>query len=105
VLRQLKIPLIRKPGQGLAINVLVKVDLEHVVENRMGNLHWVMRPDEEAPDFANTCIVRMVKPWNEYVFSNATTPILTETDGCSSFSQNLERVRSLIRPMRNILIV
>lgn len=65
VLRQLQIPLIKKPGQGLAINLLVKVDLEHVVENRRGNLHWVMRPDEESPIFGWSCIVRMVKPWNE----------------------------------------
>jgi hypothetical protein len=36
-----------------------------VVENRMGNLHWVMRPDEEHPLFGWTCVVRMVKPWNE----------------------------------------
>jgi hypothetical protein len=69
-MRQLKIPLIKRPGQGLAINVLAinvlaKVDLQHVVENRMGNLHWVMRPDEEHPVFGWTCIVRMVKPWNE----------------------------------------
>lgn len=65
VLRQLQIPLKKKPGQGLAINVLAKVNLEHVVENRMGNLHWVMRPDEEQPNFGWTAIVRMVKPWNE----------------------------------------
>jgi 2-polyprenyl-6-methoxyphenol hydroxylase-like FAD-dependent oxidoreductase len=65
VMRQLKIPLIKRPGKGLAINVLAKVDLQHVVENRMGNLHWVMRPDEEHPLFGWTCVVRMVKPWNE----------------------------------------
>ncbi|KAH6721692.1 FAD binding domain-containing protein [Leptodontidium sp. MPI-SDFR-AT-0119] len=68
VLRQLKIPLIKKPGQGLAINVLVKVDLSHIVENRVGNLHWVMRPDEENLSFNHTCIVRMVKPWKEWMF-------------------------------------
>ena len=67
MLRQLKIPLIKKPGQGLAINVLVKVDLSHVVDTRRGNLHWVMRPDEEQPDFGWTAVARMVKPWNEYV--------------------------------------
>lgn len=65
IVRQLNIPLIKKPGQGLAINVLVKVDLSHVVENRMGNLHWVMRPDEEHAAFGWSAIVRMVKPWNE----------------------------------------
>ncbi|TVY36253.1 2,4-dichlorophenol 6-monooxygenase [Lachnellula subtilissima] len=68
VLRQLQIPLVKKPGQGLATNVLVKVDLEHVVENRMGNLHWVMQPDVERPAFGWTAIVRMVKPWNEWMF-------------------------------------
>ncbi|KAH6682997.1 FAD binding domain-containing protein [Halenospora varia] len=68
IVRQLNIPLIKKPGQGLAINVLVKVDLSHVVENRMGNLHWVMRPDEEHAAFGWSAIVRMVKPWNEWMF-------------------------------------
>ncbi|KAK5182804.1 hypothetical protein LTR16_010173 [Cryomyces antarcticus] len=67
ILRQLQIPLVKKPGQGLAINVLVKVDLSHVVENRVGNLHWVMQPDEDHPAFGWTGIVRMVRPWNEYV--------------------------------------
>lgn len=66
VLRQLKIPLIKKPGQGLAINVLVKADLNRHVENRVGNLHWVMQPETEHPDFGWTALVRMVKPWSEY---------------------------------------
>lgn len=65
VLRQLKIPLIKKPGQGLAINVLVKADLSHLVESRQGNLHWVMQPDEEHPDFGWIGLVRMIKPWTE----------------------------------------
>ncbi|PQE10674.1 24-dichlorophenol 6-monooxygenase protein [Rutstroemia sp. NJR-2017a BBW] len=65
VLRQLQIPLIRKPGQGLAINVLAKVDLQHVMENRMGNLHWILRPTEEHPAFGWTGLARMVKPWTE----------------------------------------
>lgn len=67
VLRQLKIPLVKKPGQGLATNVLVKVDLSHAIESRMGNLHQIMRPDEEHHPFAWTTLARMVKPWNEYV--------------------------------------
>jgi 2-polyprenyl-6-methoxyphenol hydroxylase-like FAD-dependent oxidoreductase len=68
ILRQLQIPLIKKPGQGLAINILVKVDLSHIVEHRMGNLHWIMRPGEGVPDFGWSAIVRMVKPWNECVY-------------------------------------
>ena len=67
VLRELKIPLIKKPGQGLALNVLVKVDLSDYVEARKGNLHWVFQPEKEYPDFAWSGLIRMVKPWNESV--------------------------------------
>jgi arginine utilization protein RocB len=57
--------LIKKPGQGLAINILAEVDLSHLVEHRKGNLHLVMQPDEEHPPWGWTAIVRMVKPWHE----------------------------------------
>ncbi|KAF7860281.1 hypothetical protein EAF04_008409 [Stromatinia cepivora] len=36
--------------------------------NRMGNLHCIMRPDEEHPAFGWTAIARMAKPWNEWMF-------------------------------------
>ena len=65
VLRQAKIPLIRKTGQGIAMNVLVKVDLSDFVDARKGNLHWVFQPDREYPDIAWAGLIRMVKPWNE----------------------------------------
>ncbi|CAH0051948.1 unnamed protein product [Clonostachys solani] len=68
VVKQLDLPLDRKPGQGLAFNVLVKADLSHLVGHRRGNLHWVMQPDREHPDFGWMGIVRMVKPWNEWIF-------------------------------------
>jgi flavin-dependent dehydrogenase len=64
VLRELKIPLVKKPGQGLALNV--KVDLSDYVEERKGNLHWVFQPERDYPDFAWSGLIRMVKPWNEY---------------------------------------
>lgn len=68
VVKQLGLPLSIKPGQGLAINVLVKADLSHLIEHRRGNLHWVMQPDKEHPEFGWQGIVRMVKPWNEWMF-------------------------------------
>lgn len=68
VVKQLDLPLSIKPGQGLAINVLVKADLSHLVGHRQGNLHWVMQPDKEHPEFGWQGIVRMVKPWNEWMF-------------------------------------
>ncbi|KJZ75782.1 hypothetical protein HIM_04939 [Hirsutella minnesotensis 3608] len=68
VVQQLDLPLDRKPGQGLAYNVLVKTDLSHIIDSRMGNLHWVIQPDREHPDFGCMCVVRMVKPWTEWMF-------------------------------------
>ncbi|KAK6067261.1 2,4-dichlorophenol 6-monooxygenase [Seiridium cupressi] len=68
VVRHLDLPLCAKPGQGVAINVLVKTDLSHLVKHRRGNLHWVMQPDREHPAFGWQGIVRMVKPWNEWMF-------------------------------------
>lgn len=66
VLRQSAIPLNKKPGQGLAMNILVDVDLSDFVEARKGNLHWVFQPEREYPDFAWAGLIRMVKPWNQY---------------------------------------
>lgn len=68
VVRELGIPLIKKPGQGLALNVLVKADLSHVMENRTGNLHWVFQPEKDYPPWCWAAIVRMVKPWKEWMF-------------------------------------
>jgi 2-polyprenyl-6-methoxyphenol hydroxylase-like FAD-dependent oxidoreductase len=68
VMKQLRIPLIAKPGKGLAINVLVKADLSSLVKHRQGNLHWIMQPDKEYCDYGYMAIVRMVKPWHEWMF-------------------------------------
>lgn len=68
VVRELKIPLISKPGQGLALNVFVKADLSHLVENRTGNLHWVFRPEKEHPVWGWAVIIRMVRPWKQWMF-------------------------------------
>ncbi|KPI42581.1 2,4-dichlorophenol 6-monooxygenase [Cyphellophora attinorum] len=68
VIRELGIPLIKKPGQGLALNVLVDVDLSDYVDARKGNLHWVFQPEEEYEDYAWSGLIRMVKPWNQWMF-------------------------------------
>jgi 2-polyprenyl-6-methoxyphenol hydroxylase-like FAD-dependent oxidoreductase len=68
VIRELGIPLIKKPGQGLALNVLLQADLSHLVENRTGNLHWCFTPEKEHPRWGWAAIVRMVRPWDEWMF-------------------------------------
>ena len=67
VVEQLKLPLIKSPGQGTALNILIKADLSHLVSSRMGNLHWILQPDEEMSDVGWIGIVRMVKPWTEWL--------------------------------------
>lgn len=95
VVKQLGLPLSIKDGQGQAINILVRADLSHLVQYRKGNLHWVMQPDKEHPEFGWMGIVRMVKPWNEWMFillpdresSGSATP---------SNEEYLKRVREFI---------
>ena len=64
VIRTLGTEMIKKPGQGLALNVLVEVDLSQSMSSRTGNLHWVFQPEKEYPDYAWSGLIRMVKPWN-----------------------------------------
>ncbi|EXJ63257.1 uncharacterized protein A1O5_11578 [Cladophialophora psammophila CBS 110553] len=95
VVKQLDLPLSVKPGQGMAINVLVKADLSHLVKHRRGNLHWVLQPDRKHPEFGMMGIVRMVKPWNEWMF------ILLPTRDCDphispSKDEYTQRVRDFI---------
>ncbi|KAH6698517.1 2,4-dichlorophenol 6-monooxygenase [Leptodontidium sp. MPI-SDFR-AT-0119] len=68
VLRELKIPLIKKPSQGMAYNVLVRADLSDYIDARKGNLHWFFQPEKEYMDNMITANMRMVKPWHEWMF-------------------------------------
>jgi 2-polyprenyl-6-methoxyphenol hydroxylase-like FAD-dependent oxidoreductase len=68
IVRQLQIPLIRKPGQGVALNILVKADMSQLMKTRTGNLHWVFDPAKVYPEWGWACILRMVKPWYEWMF-------------------------------------
>ncbi len=67
IVKQLDLPLIRRPGQGFAVNVLLEADMAHLMENRMGNLHWILTPDKQHPDYAWIGCWRMVKPWHEWL--------------------------------------
>ncbi|KAF7882770.1 uncharacterized protein EAF02_006133 [Botrytis sinoallii] len=95
VLRQLQIPLIKKPQQGLAINILVKAELRHVMENKMGNLHWVIRPEDKDATFGWNGLIRMVKPWNEWMFILIPSPG-SETNFNPSDEEYLRCVKDMI---------
>ncbi|RFU25148.1 hypothetical protein B7463_g11188, partial [Scytalidium lignicola] len=95
IVKQLNLPLSIKSGQGLAINVLVKADLSHLIKHRQGNLHWVMQPDRDHPDFGWMGIVRMVKPWYEWMFILFPTPDFNPSTEPST-EQYIKRVKDFI---------
>ncbi|KXX81605.1 Phenol 2-monooxygenase [Madurella mycetomatis] len=99
VVRELNIPLIKKPGQGLALNVLVKADMSHLMASRVGNLHWVFRPEEaNPPPWGWAAVVRMVRPWNEWMFIFLAAPgaDLKADDMDASNDEYLARVKQFI---------
>ena len=49
IVKQLGLELQGRQSDNLAIDVLVKADLSHLVEHRKGNLHWLIQPDVEHP--------------------------------------------------------
>jgi 2-polyprenyl-6-methoxyphenol hydroxylase-like FAD-dependent oxidoreductase len=95
IMTQLDLPLEKHAGGGPAINVLVKADLSHLVKHRMGNLHWIMQPDREHPEYGWMSIVRMVKPWHEWMFILFPSPG-TDMSKRPTNAQYLARVKELI---------
>ncbi|KAG0649402.1 2,4-dichlorophenol hydroxylase [Hyphodiscus hymeniophilus] len=70
IVKQLDLPLIVRPGQGLAVNILMEADMSHLMDNRKGNLHWILQPDQpdtKHPSFGWIGCMRMVKPWHEWL--------------------------------------
>ncbi|KAK3321266.1 putative 2,4-dichlorophenol 6-monooxygenase [Cercophora scortea] len=97
VVKQLGLPLtVRSDGSQTMINVLVKADLSHLMENREGNLHWVMQPDRVTPDFGIMALVRMVKPWTEWMFLLVPAPTFDARTAEISNDDYLKRVKELI---------
>ncbi|KAK0616192.1 FAD binding domain-containing protein [Immersiella caudata] len=99
VVRELGLPLDKKPGQGLALNVLVRADLTHLMANRTGNLHWVIRPDDETyPPWGWGVVVRMVRPWSEWMFIFLPAPgaDLRADDMDATDDEYIKRVKEMI---------
>lgn len=96
VMRQLNIPLDKQPGQGLAINVHVKTDLEQYMKYRTGNLHWIFQPELEHPPWGWTCILRMVKAWDEWMFIMFPQPGFEDFKVKPSEQEIIKRVREFI---------
>lgn len=95
-MKQLDLPLIKAPGQGLALNVLVEADISKHMEHRKGNLHWVFTPEIEHPGWGWSGIVRMVKTWHEWMFIMFPHPSFSDFAVRPSEEEYIKRVREML---------
>lgn len=68
IVQQLGLPLTEAPSPGIAYNVLVDADMTHIMEHSKGLVQFCAQPDQEFIPFAVWGIVRVVKPWHEWLF-------------------------------------
>ena len=94
IAQSLQLPFTDKSGGGFAVNLLIEADMSHLMENRMGNLHWLLQSDRETPDWAWIGCIRMVKPWHEWLCILFTRPG-SEREARPP-EDYIERVRELI---------
>lgn len=95
IARQLELPMAARPSQGTALNVLIHADLTHLMKNRVGNLHYIIRPDAESPEFAWWSIARMVKPWYEWLIIMLYKPTCP-AEFMPSSDQVIKQVREVV---------
>ncbi|KAJ5623803.1 hypothetical protein N7510_000112 [Penicillium lagena] len=67
VAKLLDLPFSTKLRTDRAVNVLFKADLRGRMDNRLGDLHLLMNPGSELKDHAWSMMLRMVKPWYEWL--------------------------------------
>lgn len=96
IMKQLDLPLIKEPGQGMCINVLVDADLSKHMKHRTGNLHWIFTPEIEYPAWGWSTILRMVKPWREWMFIIFPKPGFDDFKIRPTEEEYLKRIRQWI---------
>jgi len=96
VIKQLGIPLKKDPGQGLAINALIKADLSKHIKTRTGNLHWIFTPDLEYPLWGWATLLRMVKAWDEWMMIIIPHPSFTDFSIRPTNEEYIARARQMI---------
>jgi 2-polyprenyl-6-methoxyphenol hydroxylase-like FAD-dependent oxidoreductase len=96
VIRQLGIPLKKEPGQGLAINVHARMDLSKFMQHKEGVLHWTFQPEIDHPPWAWSVIVRMVEPWNEWMFIVLPEPGFTDFTVKPTHEECMKRMRQCV---------
>lgn len=72
----------------------MEADMSHLMPTRMGNLHWILQPNIEAPDYAWIGCMRMVKPWHEWLCIIFPSPTAERT--IRSNEEYMKRVKEMI---------
>ncbi|KAB5575472.1 FAD binding domain-containing protein [Coniochaeta sp. 2T2.1] len=79
VARELQLPFNDQSPGGLALNVLVEADMDHLLQKASpGLIHILLKSDKPQPDFCALAIARFVKPFTEWVFVMLAKPGVTE---------------------------
>ncbi|KAF8856210.1 hypothetical protein BDZ45DRAFT_675660 [Acephala macrosclerotiorum] len=79
ITRSLNISFSKNPSMGVAYNVLFNADLGHVMSYNKGHLHWIMQPGKEHK-FGLAPVMRMVKPWKQWILVCFPQPGVTIED-------------------------
>lgn len=66
VARSFDTQFLREPSQGVACNILLNADLNHLMNGREAQLHWIMQPDRKSR-FGTAPTMRMVRPWTQWL--------------------------------------
>lgn len=77
VARSLNFEFTKNAGGGVACNVVINADLDHLMHPaRQADLHWIMKPDFKTR-FGISPTLRMIRPWKQWMLV-AFTPGATE---------------------------
>lgn len=81
------------PSQGVGTNVFFKADLSNQMDQRHGQLHWVMNADAKSLLGPASC-VRAVRPWRDWLFISFTPG---DKDPYGHFKANDPKLNAAIR--------
>ncbi|KAJ0108781.1 hypothetical protein J7T55_011272 [Diaporthe amygdali] len=98
VARSLNFEFTKTAGGGVACNILLKADLDHIMHPaRQADLHWIMKPDQKTR-FGISPTLRMIRPWKQWMLI-AFTPGATEDpfkDLTPKSAELIDYIRELI---------
>ncbi|KAK4496179.1 hypothetical protein PRZ48_012159 [Zasmidium cellare] len=94
IIRDLKVPLVKGPGNGFVICMWIEADLSHLVEQTPSLLNYLCLPGKPQPEYGPVGIAHFIKPYNEWVISLFPSPTYTKMEATED--QVMSRIRELV---------